>query len=97
MDAMEQRFAEEHEKFLKANQPQLHRSLSRSGKLQARLTSVGEQAAETLTHEMLKKVASERDLAPSELEKQLRGHHEAMTELVRHDLIHQPIPQPPEE
>ena len=97
MDAMERRFAEEHESFLKANHPGLHRSLSQSGKLQARLTSTGEQAAERLNLGMFKKLDETKDLDPSAREKELVGHHEALTELIRHDLIHQPIPQPPDE
>jgi hypothetical protein len=94
---LEKRFAEEHEKFLRANHPRLYRNLSQSGKLQAHLTSTAETAAEMFTHEMFKKVEQTKDLDPLAQEKQLRGHREAMMELVRHDLIWKPTPKPPDE
>jgi hypothetical protein len=94
MDLLEQTFAAEHEKFLKENHPRLHRSLSQSGKLQPRLTSTAETAAEMFNHEMFKKLDQTKDLEHQEREKQLQGHRESMMELVRHDLIWQPIPKP---
>jgi hypothetical protein len=93
MDALQAKFAEEHRKFLEVTHPRLYRSLKQSGKLQQRLTSVGEEAADMHTNEMFRKLDSLKDVDPLEMEKQLRAHHEMMTELVRHDLIWQPIPQ----
>ena len=97
MSSQEKQFAEEHERFLKANHPRLHRSLSQSGKLHARLKATGEQAAEMVRLEMFKKLDQTKDLDQLAREKVLAGHHEALMELARHDLIWQPKPQQPDE
>jgi hypothetical protein len=97
VEPLDEQFAKEHEAFLKANHPRLHRSLSRSGKLQDRVEGVGIEAASQYNLEMSRKHVETKDLDPLAREKALRHLHESMMELVRHDLIHQPIPQPQDE
>jgi hypothetical protein len=86
-------YGKEHEQFLKEANPLLHKKLSQSGQLQAQVHSVGESAAETIQHVTAQNLRETNSLPPPEREKELRSRHLSMEEIVRHDLIHQPLPE----
>lgn len=86
-------YGQEHLKFLKEANPRLHAKLSRSGKLQAQVHTVGESAAQTMQHVTAQNLRETNDLPPPERERELRSRHLSMEEILRHDLIHQPPPE----
>jgi hypothetical protein len=91
-DLMAKEYAAEHERYLKEAVPKLHRKLSASGDLESHLRSTGEQAAEMHRSMMGQAMHETRDLPYPERVQALQGHLQATQELVRHDLIHQPVP-----
>jgi hypothetical protein len=90
LSAME--YGEEHRKFLKESNPKLFKSLSESGDLEQAIHSVGEDAAEVISHLSAKALDETRGLPYLERTRELQSRHLSAEETVRHDLIHQPLP-----
>ena len=89
-------YAAEHRKFLRENAPEMFKSLSQSGTLWKHLHSVGEQASEMHLH-LMAQHNNHKDTQKLPYQKRLeslQSHRQSVEEMVRHDLIHQPIHQP---
>ena len=93
MDATAQRFSDEHHRFLKENRPDVLRQFQPHD-LTSYLSSVGEQASEMfLTLMMQYKNSPQIEKLPYQDRVQaLQSRRREADELVRHDLIHQPLP-----
>jgi hypothetical protein len=91
-DSLAQDYGAEHERYLKEAVPALHRKLSASADLESHLRSVGNQASEMHQSMMAQAMKQTLDLPYMDRVTALQGHRQAAQELVRHDLIHQPVP-----
>ena len=88
-------YAELHRKFLEDANPEMLRQLRQSGNLNSYLSSVGNQAKEMqsdLVHQY-KNSPEARKLPHLELVRALQNRLMEADEVVRHDLINQPMPE----
>ena len=92
-DSLAKQYGEEHERFLKETNPSLHKSLSRSGQLESHLHSVGNEASELHEAQMMKASQSKemQSLPFQQRLERLQSLQQSTQEIVRHDLIHQPV------
>ena len=92
LDAMEERFALEHKRFLEEHNPSVLRGQSDADSY---LSSVGQQAADMLEHLMIQAQHDPevRKLQGPERARELRSRQLEAEELIRHDLIFQPLPE----
>jgi hypothetical protein len=92
LDAMEERFALEHKRFLEDHNPSVLRGQSDADSY---LSSVGRSAAEMFEHLMYQHMYSPavRDLPHMEKVRELESRRHEVEELIRHDLIFQPLPE----
>jgi hypothetical protein len=93
--SLAKQFAEEHHKFLKENNPKLLAQLVQSGDLAEHLREIGESGEQMLEHEVEKLDNSPRvqNLPFMERVRELQSLQRSMMEIIRHDLIFQPIPE----
>ena len=93
-DQKAQEYAQEHKRFLEQSNPRVLSGLRRSGSLNSYLSSVGQQASDRfLTLMMQYKNSPEIEKLPYQDRVQaLQSRRREADELVRHDLIHQPLP-----
>jgi hypothetical protein len=89
---MAMEFAQGHRRFLQENNPRLLDQLIRSGDLESYLQEVGEQAEEMFDLEMSREQDRTKDLPFNQRVERLRNLQQSMMELIRHDLIYQPLP-----
>jgi len=94
-DPTAKRYAEEHLRYLKEARPDVLAGLRQSGKLDSYLSSVGNQASERLDHVMSQHMVSKevQDLPYHQQVRELQSRHREAEETIRHDLIHQPVPE----
>ena len=90
-DPMAHRFAE-HKRFLEDNNPSVLRGQKDPNSY---LSSVGEQASQMFRDLMMKfrNSPEANNLPHLELVKELQNRRESALEIVRHDLILQPVPE----
>ena len=88
-----QEYAQEHLRFLEQNRPDVLAAIRRSGDLNSYLSSVGDQASDRfLTLMMQHKNSPEVAKLPYQARvTSLQSRRREADELVRHDLIHQPL------
>lgn len=93
--SVQERYEREHHQFLKESNPTFLEQLTQSGKLKEHLRDVSEDAAEMHSQMMRELTQRDRDqkLTTQEQLRKLPGHLQATQESVRHDLIHQPLPE----
>jgi Transposon-encoded protein TnpV len=93
MDPTAQEFEEEHRQFLQENAPHVLEGLRRSGTLDSYLASIGETASERLEHVMSQHLADKelQKLPHLERVRELQNRHQEAEEIIRHDLILQPV------
>jgi hypothetical protein len=90
-DPVAQRYAREHLRFLRENRPDVLEGLRQSGDLSSYLSSVGTQASERLEDAMTQASRATGNLPYQERVTALQNHHQSAEEMIRHDLIHQPL------
>ena len=92
MDPLAERFAAEHRRFLEEHNPSVLRGQSDPTSY---LSSVGRSAAVTLEHLMSQHLRDPelQKLPAPQRARLLRNHQQAAEELIRHDLIFQPLPE----
>jgi hypothetical protein len=92
-DPTAKRYHEEHRRFLAENRPDVLAALRQSGDLNSYLSSVGETASERLDHAMRELWADpeHQKLPFPDRVKALQNRQQEMEEVIRHDLIHQPL------
>ena len=92
LDPMAERFAAEHKRFLEENNPSVLRGLSDPTSY---LSSVGQTAADMLEHLMVQAVHDPevRKLSGPEWARELRSRQLEAEEVIRHDVIFQPLPE----
>jgi hypothetical protein len=85
-------YAEEHRKFLEENNPSVLRGQKDPSSY---LSLVGEQAEEMFEHLMIqyRNQPKVRDLPHLEKVRELQAFRHQADEMVRHDLIYQPLPE----
>jgi hypothetical protein len=92
-NSLAKQYAEEHYRFLTESNPRFLKNLQQSGSLEHHLHSTGEDAAQM--HEAIMSQGSQskemQDMPYPQKDKALRGLLQATQELVRSDLIHQPV------
>lgn len=86
-------WAEEHLKFLKEHNPRLFQSLSQSGSLEEHLRGIGESAEERESHLLAQALHATNHLPYMERVRELQSHQRSAQEIIRHDLIHSPLPE----
>jgi ATP-dependent Zn protease len=93
MDPTARRYRREHREFLATNRPDVYAALLRSGRLDSYLNSVGETASERLEHVMSQHLADKelQKLPHLERVRQLQNRHQEAEEIIRNDLILQPV------
>jgi hypothetical protein len=86
------KYAAKHKRFLEENNPSVLRGLSDPTSISLRL---GEQAAERYEHLMYQHFHSPevKKLPHMEKVRELQSRHHEVEELIRHDLIFQPLPE----
>jgi Transposon-encoded protein TnpV len=86
------KFGAEHKRFLEEHNPAVLRGLSDSTSY---LSSVGETAADRCEHLMFQYMQSPavKDLPHQQRVRELQSRHHEVEELIRHDLIFQPLPE----
>ena len=91
-DPLAERFAAEHKRFLEENNPSVLRGLSDPTSY---LSSVGQTAADMLEHLMVQAVHDPevRKLSGPEWARELRSRQLEAEEVIRHDVIFQPLPE----
>ena len=92
-DTTEANYAQEHQKFLEENNPKVLSELRRSGDLNSYLSSVGEQASDLFLTIMMQYNNSPEVQKLPHLDRvqALQSRRHEADELVRHDLILQPL------
>jgi hypothetical protein len=92
-DPLETKFAEEHRRFLSENRPDVLQKLRQCGQLTSYLSSVGQQAAEMYSDIMAKYRHSKevQKLPHLEQVRALQSRQPEAEEIVRHDIIFQPL------
>lgn len=94
-NSMEERYRKEHHRFLRESNPKFLAALTKSGRLEEHLKGTAEDAAEM--HDQIVRNAMRQDeqekLSPQERLARLPSHQSMAEECVRHDLIHQPLPE----
>ena len=92
MDPLEQRYADEHRRFLEENNPSV---LSRQSDPSSYLSSVGETAAQMHRHLMFSHLRSPavQKLPFPDQGTELQNRLREVEELVRHDHVLQPVPE----
>jgi hypothetical protein len=94
-NSLAKQYAEEHHRFLKQSNPRLLKSLHQSGDLEKHLHSTGENAA--LMHETIMSQGSQtkemQEMPYLQRVQRLQSLHKSAQEMVRSDLIHQPLPE----
>jgi hypothetical protein len=93
LDPTATQYQEEHHRFLRENRPDVLRRLQESGSLDSYLSSVGETASERLDHAMreLRADPEHQKLPFLDRVRALQNRQQEMEEVIRHDLIHQPL------
>ena len=88
-----QEWAAEHRKFLTENNPEVLAGLAQSGNLDQYLQEIGDQAAQRMKDGLRERFLHPETQALPHLKKmeELLSHHRELEEIVRHELIHQPI------
>ena len=88
-----QEWTAEHRKFLQENNPEVLAELARSGNLDQYLQEIGSQAAERVKDGLRKRFLHPQTQALPYLKKmeELLSHHRELEEIVRYELIHQPL------
>jgi hypothetical protein len=94
-DPAAKRWAEEHRRFLEENNPAVLADLRRQGDLNSYLSSVGESANEMESHLMSQYLTSKevQNLPFHDRVRALRSRQREVEELIRHDVILQPVPE----
>ncbi len=92
-DPIARRYQEEHHRFLRENRPDVLEALQRSGDLISYLSSVGQTASERLEHAMSVHFSDPelQKLPFIEKVQELQSRQLEAEEVIRHDLIHQPV------
>jgi Transposon-encoded protein TnpV len=93
-DPTARQYAEEHRRFLEENNPGVLDGLRQSGSLDSYLSSVGEEASQMFDHLMNQyhKSPEVQNLPYHDRVRALQSRRSEAQELVRHDLINQPVP-----
>ena len=88
--SLAQRYAEEHKRFLEEHNPDVLRKQSDPTSY---LSSVGQEAEDRHLHLMLQHNNSKevQKLPHLDRVRELQSRNQEVSELVRHDLIHQPL------
>ena len=99
MDLQAQDFAKEHREFLENSRPDVLSALRQSGDLDSYLSSVGEEAEERLANLMHQYNNSPevQKLPHQERVRALQNRQMEADELVRDELINQPLPSSEDE
>lgn len=92
-DPTTRRFQEEHHKFLRENRPDVLAGLRQSGSLDSYLSSVGETASQRLEHALSQHLSDPevQKLPFQERVRELQNRRQSEEEVIRNDLIHQPL------
>ena len=92
-----QEWAAEHKKFLQENNPEVLAELARSGDLDQYLQEIRSQAAERIRDGLRVRHLhpQTQDLPFLKRMEELLSHHRELEEIVRHELIHQPLKDEP--
>lgn len=88
-----QEWAQEHLEFLQNSNPTLFKSLSQSGALPEHLHTVGETAASQQSQAHGAAIKETNSLPYMERVAELQSRRLSAREIIRHDLIHQPLPE----
>jgi hypothetical protein len=82
-------YAEEHRRFLEENNPSVLRGQKDQNSY---LSSVGELAEQMFEHLMIQRRRQVQNLPHLEMVRELQAFRHQADEMVRHDLIYQPLP-----
>ncbi len=96
-DPLERAYAEEHRKYLLENAPHLLKELEKSGDLESYLSSLGESAAQREHHLINPNDKNVQNLPFLERVRELQNRQQEAREIIKHDLIYWPPPQPYED
>jgi hypothetical protein len=93
LDPIAEQFAKEHHHFLAVNRPDVLAALEEAGDLDDYLASIGETASDRLDHAMrdLLNDKNHQSLPYLERVRALQNRQQETEEIIRHDLILQPI------
>jgi len=91
MDLQAKDFAKEHREFLENNRPDVLSALRQSGDLDSYLSSVGEEASSLYDRMMSDHQQLHQGKPYHDLVRELQAHQHGVVELIRHDLINQPL------
>jgi transposon-encoded protein TnpV len=91
MDLQAQDFAKEHREFLENNRPDVLSALRQSGDLDSYLSSVGEEASSMYDKLMADRYHQFKNQPYHDLVRELQAYRHEVVELIRHDLINQPL------
>jgi Transposon-encoded protein TnpV len=94
IDAMAQRYAQEHLKFLQENNTAALEGFRQSGDLNSYLSSVGQQASDRFQALMMQHNNSPavQKLPHQDRTRDLQSRRREVEEIVQHDVINQPLP-----
>ena len=87
----------EHRKFLTEDNPEVLAGLAQSGSLDQYLQEIGEQAYERIWNGLMERHLHPQTQALPFLKRmeELLSHHRELEEIVRHELIYQPLKDEP--
>ena len=91
LDPPAQEFAKEHRDFLEKHNPKLLKKLAQSNELPTYLYKVGKQADEMLSHMLSEEMHQTMNLPFHERVERLESLRASAEEIIRHDLILQPV------
>ena len=91
LDPTAQKFEKEHREFLENSRPDVLSALRQSGDLDNYLSSVGEEASSMYDHMMADHHQAHKNLPYHDLVRELQARRHEVVELIRHDLINQPL------